>query len=443
VTYIILGGGLAGITTARFLRELGHTSTILEAETRPGGLCRSYTKDGFTFDLGGSHIVFSRDRDVLSFMHKMLAGNREECIRNTKIYYKDRYIKYPFENGLHELPKEDRYFCLNEFIKILLADVVNNTTADAKNFQEWIYQTFGAGIAECYLKPYNEKIWKHPLTDISTHWVAGRVPRPPIEDIIQSAVGIETEGYTHQSLFSYPTFGGIEALIHAIAHPIKDQILCNAPVTALQKAEKGWRVTAGDITYTADHLISTIPLQNLASCIQELPLSVQDAINALRYNSVACIGIGIKGALPEYSWTYIPDAEISKTHRISFPSHFSPHCAPEGHSSILAEITYKPRSTDEPKDEATYTEAVVQSLVDIGLFKREDVVTTAFQKNKFGYVVYDCAYQQNISVIRNYFNEMNITLLGRFAEFEYYNMDDVISSVTRKIDPLLKLEFHE
>ena len=434
MTYIILGGGLAGITAARLLHEHGHTATVLEAETQPGGLCRSYTKDGFTFDLGGSHIIFSRNRDVLSFMHEMLAGNREERVRNTKIYYKGRYIKYPFENGLHELPKEDCYFCLNEFIKTLLADTLTNKTTEPKNFQEWIYQTFGTGIAECYLKPYNEKIWKHPLTDISTHWVAGRIPRPPIEDIIQSAVGIETEGYTHQSLFSYPTRGGIEALIHAIALPIKEHIICNAPVTALQKTEMGWIVTAGDVTYTADQLISTIPLQNLAPCMQELPPSVQDAIDALCYNSVACVGIGIKGDLPEYSWTYIPDAEISKTHRISFPSHFSSHCAPEGHSSILAEITYKPGSTDEPKDEARYTKAVVQSFVDIGLFKSKDVVTTAFLKNKFGYVVYDCAYQQNISVIRNYFAGRNITLLGRFSEFEYYNMDDVISSVTSYIN---------
>jgi protoporphyrinogen oxidase len=434
VTYIILGGGLAGITTARLLHERGYTATVLEAEAKPGGLCRSYTKDGFTFDLGGSHIIFSRNRDVLSFMHEMLAGNREERVRSTKIYYKGRYIKYPFENGLHELPKEDCYFCLNEFIKILLADAASNTATEPKNFQEWIYQTFGAGIAECYLKPYNEKIWKHPLTDISTHWVTGRVPRPPIEDIIQSAVGIETEGYTHQSLFSNPTVGGIEALIHAIAFPIKDQIICSAPVTALEKTEAGWRVTAGNTTYTAKHLISTIPLQNLAPCIQELPPSVRDAINALCYNSVACIGIGIKGTLPEYSWAYIPDAEISKTHRISFPSHFSSHCAPEGHSSILAEITYKPGSADEPKDETSYIEAVVQSLVDIGLFNREDLVTTMFLKNKFGYVVYDCAYQQNISVIRNYFHETNITLLGRFSEFEYYNMDDVISSVTNYVN---------
>jgi protoporphyrinogen oxidase len=362
-------------------------------------------------------------------MHKMLGSNREERVRNTKIYYKGQYIKYPFENGLGELPKEDCYFCLNEFIKILLADASSSTKTEPKNFQEWIYQTFGAGIAECYLKPYNEKIWKHPLTDISTHWVQGRVPRPPVEDIIKSAVGIETEGYTHQALFSYPTTGGIEALIHAIAQPIKEQIICNALVTAIQKTDIGWTVTAGGKTYTGDQLISTIPLQNLAPCISDLPEAISTAIDSLCYNSVACIGIGIKGTIPSYSWTYIPDAKTSKTHRISFPSNFSPNCAPAGHSSILAEITYKPGTADEPKNDMAYIENFIESLVNIGLFTKEDIVTTAFMKNKFGYVVYDCNYEKNISVIRRHFNDVGITLLGRFSEFEYYNMDDVIASI--------------
>ena len=430
--YIILGGGLAGVTVARFLHERGHNVTVLEAETKPGGLCRSYVKDGFTFDLGGSHIIFSRNSDVLSFMHDVLAKNRESRVRNTKIYYKGAYIKYPFENGLHELPPEDCYFCLNEFIKVLLSDAADTTRAEPKNFQEWIYQTFGTGIAECYLKPYNEKIWKHPLTEISTHWVYGRVPRPPVEDIIKSAVGVETEGYTHQSLFSYPSVGGIEALIQAIAEPVCSHIICNAPVQKIQKTEIGWHVTAGGSHYTGEKLISTIPLQYLKESLLEIPDIVNDAIDALCYNSVACVGIGIKGTLPPYSWAYIHDGVLSKAHRISFPSNFSPHVAPPNHSSILAEITYKQGSGDDPDvagNADVFVQNIVKSLSDIGLFAPEDVVTTALMKSKFGYVVYDLAYQKNIETIKKYFDQIGITLLGRFSQFEYQNMDDVISSV--------------
>src|SRR5262245_61354230 len=38
---IVLGGGLAGLCTAYELQALGHTATVLEAQTRPGGRVRT------------------------------------------------------------------------------------------------------------------------------------------------------------------------------------------------------------------------------------------------------------------------------------------------------------------------------------------------------------------------------------------------------------------
>ena len=212
----ILGGGLSGLTLARLLYKRGTDLVVLEAGPEYGGLSRSCTRDGFTFDTGGSHIIFSRDTEVLSFMRKMISGNEQENTRNTKIFYKGRYVKYPFENGLSDLPAGDLFFCISEFIKTLVA-VEKGELPPPKTFRDWIYYTFGKGIAECYMVPYNEKIWKYPTSDMSLHWVEGRIPRPPVDDVIKSAIGISTEGYTHQSVFSYPLDGGIEALVKAIA----------------------------------------------------------------------------------------------------------------------------------------------------------------------------------------------------------------------------------
>jgi len=110
----VLGGGLTGVTLARLLHERGDDVTVLERGETIGGLCRSKTEAGFTFDIGGSHIIFSRDAEALSFMLSALGGNADRRKRNTKILYKGRYVKYPFENGLMDLPAEDRFFCINE-----------------------------------------------------------------------------------------------------------------------------------------------------------------------------------------------------------------------------------------------------------------------------------------------------------------------------------------
>ena len=154
VTTAILGGGLSGITLARILHGRGEDVFVLEAEQAIGGLCRSRNDAGFCFDTGGSHIIFSRDREVLDFMLSVLGENRDERVRNTRIFYKDRYVKYPFENGLSDLPKEDRYFCLSEFIKTLIA-AEKGELPPIVTFADWITSTFGTSSGPyCVISPH-------------------------------------------------------------------------------------------------------------------------------------------------------------------------------------------------------------------------------------------------------------------------------------------------
>jgi len=424
----ILGGGLSGLTLARVLAGQGEDVHVLEAENTIGGLCRSRIEGGFCFDTGGSHIIFSRDKEVLAFMLAVLGKNREERVRNTKIYYKGRYVKYPFENGLSDLPREDLYFCLFEFIKTLIAAEKGELPPPA-TFEDWIYHTFGKGIAECYLLPYNQKIWNYPPAKMSAHWVEGRVPRPPVEDIIKSAVGIGTEGYSHQAVFSYPVNGGIEALVRAIAEPVMDRVTCGFPVRSLRKVNGGWEISDGNRTVSAEKVICTIPLQNLFAALDRVPEPVQEAINALRYNSVCSIYIGLKGTVPPLSWLYVPDPAIGLMNRVSFPSNYSSRVSPEGCSSVLSEITYNQGDLVSGMSDRQVIEHVISSLERMNIVKRGDIVYTGLDRHTFAYVVYDTAYLRNIQVIREYCSSIGIDLVGRFAQFEYLNMDGCIRSI--------------
>jgi protoporphyrinogen oxidase len=424
----ILGGGLTGLTLARFLHEAGEEVVVLEAEPSIGGLCRSRSINGFCFDTGGSHIIFSRDREVLAFMLEVLGGNREDRKRNTKIFYKDRLVKYPFENGLAELPKEDLYFCLSEFIRTLIA-AEKGELPPVVSFADWIENTFGRGIAECYLLPYNRKIWNYPPEKMSAHWVEGRVPRPPVEDIIRSAVGIETEGYTHQAVFSYPVEGGIEALVRAIAGPVMDRVGCGFAVRSVRKTGNGWEIGDGKQTITADRIICTMPVQNLLAALPDVPEQVREAVDALRYNSVCSVLIGVRGSVPEISWLYVPDPGIGFENRISFPSNFSTRVAPPGCGAILSEITYNDGDDVAGMSDQQVIDHVTCSLAAMGFIRPGDVIFADVARHRFAYVVYDLAYPANIKVVRDFCQEIGIDLVGRFAQFEYLNMDGCIRSV--------------
>jgi len=429
VTTAILGGGLTGITLARLLREQGEDVIVLEKEDSIGGLCRSITESGFTFDAGGSHIVFSRDTEVLEFMRSVLGGNKDDRKRNTKIFYKGSYVKYPFENGLYQLPKEDCFFCINEFIKTIIA-IEKGETETPVNFKDWIYHTFGKGIAESYMVPYNEKIWNYPTEKMSLHWVDGRIPRPPVEDVIRSAIGIETEGYTHQSVFAYPVQGGIEALVSAIAAPVMDCIRTGFGVSSVRKQDGRFMISNGETEILADLCISTLPPQVLLPCLEDVPLDVRKACDALKYNSLICVCIGVRGEVPPYSWLYVPQDEIGLFNRVSFPSNYSTEVSPEGCSSILAEITCNEGDRISALSDEEAVGNVVDGLLKMGILSnREDIVYTSVKRQDFAYVVYDLDYQKNVEVVKEFCKESGIDAVGRFAEFEYLNMDGCIRRV--------------
>ncbi len=424
----ILGAGLTGITLAHLYREKGYEVVVLEKDSEYGGLCRSRTEQGFTFDTGGSHIIFSRDAEVLSFMHRMLEGNREMRRRNTKIYHRGTYIKYPFENGLNELNLDDRFFCIYEFIRTLIAAEKGELDPPA-NFREWMYCTFGKGISELYLVPYNEKIWKYPVHEMSCHWVEGRIPRPPVEDVIKSAIGMETEGYTHQIQFAYPRTGGIQALIRALAKPVKSSIHCNFEVSSLRCENGRYGIGNGTEEVIVDRVISTLPLQTLVAALEKVPPEVQDACDRLRYNSLYCVCIGVKGEVPPYSWVYIPDPRTGYFNRISFPSHYSPETAPPGYASILAEITFRKGDEIDSMDEEEILNHVLSSLLEMNLIVQlEDVVYSHVERQPYAYVIYDLDYLKNVTAVRDFIEAQHIGLVGRFAQFEYLNMDACIRS---------------
>jgi protoporphyrinogen oxidase len=428
VNTLILGGGLTGIALARLLHESGEKVQVLEAEETTGGLCRSRKEAGFTFDTGGSHIIFSRDLEVLRFMHSVLGENIEKRDRNTKILYKGRLVHYPFENGLYQLPKEDLFFCINEFIKNLIM-AEKGELPPPSNFRDWIYHTFGKGIAELYMVPYNEKIWNYPAEKMSLHWVEDRVPRPPVEDVIKSAVGIETEGYVHQAVFSYPLEGGIQALIRALESGLEDLITCGFRVKEIVHQDGIWKVSDGSRVVTADRLISCIPLQELFAALDDVPEHVRSAVASLRYNSIRCVFVGVKGEVPPVSWLYVPDRETGLENRISFPSNYSSRVAPEGYGAILAEITYNEGDAVSKMSDEEIIRHVIGSLGRMGFASPADVVYSGTERHRYAYVVYDLDYLENISTIKEYCSHRQISLVGRFSQFEYLNMDGCIRSV--------------
>ena len=417
----ILGGGLSGLVLASQVRD----AEVLEAEERPGGLCRSLAADGFTFDPHGSHILFSRKPEAMAFYEDLLRENVCRRRRNTKVFYKGRYVKYPFENGLSDLPVEDNLACLLGYVR---AYVARETGAAAKpaNFRDWMYYRFGKGITDAYLLPYNEKIWKTPAEAMGTEWVEGRVPEPPLEDVLKSSLGISTEGYTHQLNFLYPREGGVESLIRGLL-PKVPKVRAGFRVRSIRRRGASWVVSDGQATHEYDRLVATIPIPELVACLEDAPAEVRAAGRSLQHRSLVTVMLGLdRPHLNDFSWVYFPTPEDGRFNRISFPSNFSDRVAPEGTSSAVAEITCDAGDEVWSSPDEALVEHVVERADRLGVFRRSDVILSRVARTRYAYVVFDLAHRRNLDAVEAYARQAGLSLLGRFGQFDYINTDQVI-----------------
>jgi len=411
----ILGGGISGIALAA---QLGPDVDILEKSDRIGGLCGTIIENGFTFDAAGPHIMFSKNKDVLNLMISVLGDNVHQNRRENRIYFKGSLVKYPFENDLAALPKEDNFECIYNYI-------VNPRAGESPvtNLAQWSYVTFGSGISEKYFIPYNEKIWNYDATKIGTEFVE-RIPKPPMEDVLRSSIGISTEGYLHQLYYSYPTEGGFEAIVKAFAEKVQGDIRTSWNVASVRRDGNRWLVKsdAGE-ERTYDTLISTLPIHELVKIWADAPSELRQQVATLRYNSLINVLIGCDND-PGHDYTalYVPDREIL-FHRLSFPKAFGEKCVPPGGSSIMAEITANAGDGIWEMSDEALIERVIGEIERIGFVDRDHIVYRRVARFTYGYPVYDLEYRKNVTTMREIVKATGLHLLGRFAQFDYINSD--------------------
>lgn len=425
----ILGGGLSGLTLGFHLKK---DFEILEKNAECGGLCRSLVDNGFTFDYGGSHVIFTKDKKVFDLYKRLLLKNWVKKKRNSKILFKGRYIKYPFENGLCELPKEDNYECLISFIENLMKKS-SHPPKKPKNFKEWMYYTFGRGITEKYLIPYNRKIWNYPLDKISLGWLENNIPTPPAEDIIKSSLGIETEGYHQNLIFYYPIRGGINALVKPMETKLLKKISYNFEVKSIVRENGKFTVSNSKDERQYERLISTIPLPELINCIEGVREDILEATKNLKYNSLITIMLGVvEPRINDVSWIYIPNEADGDFNRLSFPFNLSHYAVPEGKSSILVEIICMQNDKIWKQDDEKIIDKVIMDLDRIGIIKSSKICYKRLKRSKYAYVIYDLNYSNNTSKVFKFLRKNKIESCGRFAEFKYMNMAACIRSAMDK-----------
>ena len=486
---VVIGAGPTGLSTAY---HLGEDAILLEQNSRVGGWCRSIEDTGFTFDFAG-HIMFSNDAYVHELYKILLGENVHWQDREAWIYSKNVYTRYPFQGALYGLPPEVIQECIVGAIESRFGSIAKKSltpatavtapakksghspalssspseckaesitdccgdgvlessaplaadlTAEPRNFEEFIYKVWGAGIAKHFAVPYNQKLWAVPLKEMETSWLGGRVPVPDLSEMIEGALRPVGKPMGPNARFGYPLRGGFQALMNGFLPHMEGELRLNTKVKSISPAAHSVTLADGTkIRYKS--LVSTMPLPMLIRAIgEEAPAEIHEAAQSLRHVSVRCVNIGVgRENLTEKHWIYYP--EDSVFHRIFVQGNASPHCNPAGGFGLTCEITYseyKPL----PCDDAELIQRCIQDCIKVGIFNADDPILTANQVDMpYAYVVYDHGRAASVSHIRAWLGQRNIVLAGRYSEWEYYNSDHAFLAGRKAAERVREMEARE
>lgn len=415
---IILGAGLTGLSAAWHCNKKKIGFQLFEKELEVGGLCRSSKKDRFIFDYGG-HLLHFRHKSTYNFIKDVLGINLIRHKRNSLVKYLGCDIPYPFQANFSRLTNKK---IIQECLEGLKKANQNGRKRKYHNFKSWAYGSFGKGIAEHFMIPYNEKFWKVPTENLIYSWIHGFVPVLKLNDIVNaSAHNLKSLGYNAN--FYYPRSGGIEALPLALEKETHNKIYRGCEVTHIDTKHKEITINYKEnIPY--DKLISTIPLPEFRNIIGDIPGRIGYYLNALRHNSLLIFNFGIKGHISKNThWIYFPEKKYS-FFRIGFYSSFSSKTSSNGNSSIYVEFSYSVRETIEKEK---LKQAIVKDLVmEKIISSRNDIVSSEIIDIKYGYPIYDKNYQNAVKEVLRFLLSCGIYSIGRYGSWRYMTMEDAL-----------------
>ena len=431
----IIGAGPTGLGAGYRLQELGYRDwTIYERSDHVGGLAASHRDAaGFTHDIGG-HVMFSHYRYFDDLVDRMLGSDHTELLRESWIWMQERWIPYPLQNNIRHLTPDTLLECLHG-----LVDIQGRDPAAARSFGEWVDAVFGAGIAKHFMRPYNFKVWAHPLEMMAKSWMAERVSVIDLKHVLANVVhGVDEVSWGPNNKFKYPLHGGTGGLYSRFVPYVQDHLQLNRRLVEVDVRSKRLRFAdGGEAGY--DVLISAMPIPELLRIIRPAPEAAIAAAAGLHNSHGLVVGVGIEGPCPSNKcWTYFPEAG-SPFYRMTYLSNYSPNIAPEGHFLLLTETSY---SDHKPEDKATIVDRVVDGLVASRLIRpadRERIVSTHTEDVDYFYPVPTLTRDSALAAIQPYLLENQIYSRGRFGAwcYEISNMDHSVMQGVEVVNSLL------
>jgi protoporphyrinogen oxidase len=426
----VLGTGMAGFGAWYRLREEPHEVVMYDMNGYFGGHTASWVfPPGFTFD-HGPHVSFTKDERVKDILAESVDGEFEEVQYKVNNYWRGHWIPHPVQVNLHGLP--------TDLVTQVISDFVaqgDQPTEPIENYEDWLVAAYGRTFADEFPGVYTLKYHTTPARNLTTDWIGPRMYRPTLEEVLRGALAPEAPNVHYVTGFRYPSHGGFVQYMRKWASAAS--LALEHEAVAIDPGSRKIHFRNGRVE-PYDHVISSVPLPELVELLPSVPEEVRTAASKLACSGCVLVNVGV--SRPEISdahISYFYDPEIVFA-RVSFPYLMSPHNAPEGTSSMQAEVYYSPKYRPLEGTPDDYIEPVIRDLIRCGIIDSPDeVIYEGAMPCEYANIIFDHDHAEAVDRVHGYLAELGIAWCGRYGDWGYLWTDDSFLSGERAAETVL------
>ncbi|MCB1024803.1 MAG: FAD-dependent oxidoreductase [Acidobacteria bacterium] len=428
---VILGGGLAGLTAANYLKSKKIPVILYEAGNKIAGLAQSFhDPDGFTYDFG-AHFVTNR------LAKKIGVANKCRTVKHyaETVWLDGKSYSHPF--GLMRIPRMTASGIASK-IKSL------GQTQKAETAAEWFRMQYGSALANEVAIPLTEAWSGAKAEDLSTAvgdgissgigqtlWLklASRLTRRAV------CCGYSRELPEKASVYHVYPEGGIGTLCSKLAEGLEDIIKLESAVESIlveNNKVKGVRVKGE--TIEASTVISTAPVHILGKIIEGSDTASH--LTNFRYRPMIFVNLRLegRGLLPDVvTWT--PENEFP-FFRLTETTLSMPWLAPEGKTLVTVDIGCEIGDEFWKMDDEILGELCVKNLQSIIPDIKNRYLGCRVLRTPFAYPIFLRGYETERLAFTDGTGIGNLHSIGRNGEFMHIFMEDVHHRTLTKLSEI-------
>jgi protoporphyrinogen/coproporphyrinogen III oxidase len=429
----IIGGGLAGLTAANYLKQKNTNFILFEAGNQLAGLAASFKNaEGFSTDFG-AHFITNRLADAIG------AGSECRVVKHygEAVWLNGKSYNYPF--GLVKIPRM--------FVGFIKSKIKGISKREAPSTAaEWFEGRYGANLAHEIALPLVEA-WSGANAEKLSPEVGSSLPSSIVKTLYLKlasffsgravACGYNREMPELPSVWHVYPNGGVATLCTKLAEGLEGSIRLQSPVEEiLVENEKVVAVRVKGELIEVSAVISTAPANILARLVKGTNLL--EGVSHFRFRPMIFVNMHFNGRnlLPD-TVEWFPEKKFP-FFRLTEVTRSMPWLAPEGKSIITADIGCEKDDEYWKMDEEKLIQLCLEHCTSVIDHVKERFLGGNVLRTTIAYPIFLNEYEKERKQFEQTTQIENLLSIGRNGEFAHRFMEDVYWRTRKKVQELIE-----